>query len=430
MTLWLITFCVSVLFFIVAYVSNIGVLSDIPALFVFLVIISTFIHIFHRTRMIVAGPISSAFLAVLAMAIFFLCKQVIVSGDGGATLAVKILLYHFVFMAGLLVGYYDPSVPSSRAWIYALMIFFLPLLFFVLFALGRPPSAALSVFNRNSFAGFTLTASAVLIGFGTGRPLVSLPVYVAIVSFSLLINTTLGALLAFLLTVVLYIGPRSVLNPRVFLSVILLGVVGFGAFAYLLSNPEVLQSIAAIERLQFVFGNLSNLFRDYSGSWLDLDMATAVRFAPSSELDMSAIFRIIHWINILSTLAAEWPGAIWIGGGTDWIHQNQDRLTYRLAAHNEYVRLTAEQGLFNSLLIFAGLYAVAFSVRRSPLFIPLFATTVYLGSENLLNNFVATAMYFFMFGHTFAAERRRKLELATKTPTTMSDGHQSELRIQ
>lgn len=409
MTLWMNTFCVSFLLYILAYLGNLGVVSNIPTLFFICLIGMTSLHILKRTQMVVAGPIARVFVMVLLLAIFFIVKQVVMSGGEGASLALKILLYHLVFMTGLLLGCYSPLAPERRTLFYSTILFFVPLIFFVIFAQGRPPSSALSVFNRNSFAGFTLIASALLLGFGTGRPLVSLRVYFVIVSAALVINSTLGALLAFLLAVMIYTGMQGLLKRRVWAGASVAMLAVFGASVYLVRKPDALAGVVTFDRLRFVYGTFANIFANHTGSWLEIDMGTAVRFAPDGELDMSAIFRLLHWIDIIRTLVSEGPAVIWLGGGTDWIELNAHRFTYNLAAHNEYVRLAVEQGLLYTLLIFAGLYAAAYSIRRNPLSIPLLATTIFLGSENLLNNFVATSMYFFFFAHTFAVERHRRM---------------------
>ena len=135
-------------------------------------------------------------------------------------------------------------------------------------------------------------------------------------------------------------------------------------------------------------------------------MATAVRFAPSGDLDMSAIFRILHWIDIFSVLSEGGNSAMLLGGGTDWISENENRFTYRLAAHNEYVRILVEQGLILGISIIASIFAGIWSIRRSHFFIPLFSLTVYFASENLINDFATTSIFFFVLGHTIAFERR------------------------
>jgi hypothetical protein len=288
------------------------------------------------------------------------------------------------------------------------VLFFLPVLFFVLFAKGQPESEVVSVFNRNSFAGFTLSASALLLGFGTGRQLVSLPAYVAIVSAILVLNTTLGALLAFLLAVLIYVGPSALMSRKTIAGFIVLGAV---VSVIVVADPEFLHGIETFERLRFISGTFSNLYNFYSGSWTELDMATAVRLAPSGDLDMSAVFRILHWIDIVAKHASDGVGAVLFGSGTDWVEENKSRFTYTLAAHNEYIRLIVEQGLLHAALIFFGLYGAILMLRRSALFIPLFALTVFLASENLLNNFVTTALYFFSMGHAFAEARSRGAEV-------------------
>lgn len=410
MTLWLNTYCLSMLLFMLAYLATSGLLAAVPTLLVLAAIAVTFIRVLYRSRMVVAGPIAGIFSGVFLMLVFFLGKHLAIAGGTGIALAIKIASYHFVFMSGLLIGYSNPPVKKKRARFYAFMLFALPLLFFLLVAKGRPPSDALFVFNRNPFAAYTITSSTLLLGFATGRQLVPVGTYIALMIVVLILNSTLGALLSFLLATTIYVGPQALFDRRVLLGALTLALVGGGSVAYIAMNPDALSDVEAIERLRFVTGIYWNLFTRYTGSWLELDMATAVRFAPSGDLDMSAVFRILHWINILATRAADGPGALWIGGGTDWIEANKHRFVYRLAAHNEYIRMTAEQGLLHTIVIFGAIFAAVLSLRRGPLFLPMMGATVYLASENTFNDFVATTMFFLVLGHAVAAERRRQAD--------------------
>lgn len=410
MTLWLNTYCVSMPLFMLAYLANSGQLASLPTLFVLIAIVLTFARVLYRSRMIVAAPIAGIFATVFLMLIFFLGKHLVIAGGNGLALAIKIVSYHLVFLSGLLIGFYDPPAKAKRAALYAVVLFALPLLFFLLVAKGRPPSEALFVFNRNPFAAYTITSSALLLGFATGRPLAPVGMYIVVVTLALILNSTLGALLAFLLAVMIYVGPQALFDRRVLLGALTLALVGGGSLAYIALNPNAFSNVEAIERLRFVVGIFSNLFTGYSGSWLELDMATAVRFAPSDELDMSAVFRILHWLNILGTLTADGPGALWFGGGTDWIETNKHRFVYRLAAHNEYIRVITEQGLLHAVVSFGAIYAAVLSLRRGPLFLPMMAATIYLASENTFNDFVTTTMFFLILGSSVAVERCQRAE--------------------
>jgi|TARA_R100000501_G_C2630918_1_gene126641 hypothetical protein len=428
MKLWLNIFCASIGVFIVAYLSGLSILSDLPTALVLLALFLTLMKSVKDGKFLVGRSISGAVVITLFFALFFSTRNLLQWNPDGAALSIKIILYHLVFVAGLIVGHSRSSYSAAQAQTYAILVFFVPLLFFLLFAQGSPPSNALSVFNRNSFAGFTLAASALLIGFGSRKPIFSLTQYLIVISLSLIFNTTLGALLSFLLATLVYVGPKALIS-RYGLGVVVLAAVLISApIMLVVSNHQILQGVEVVERLRFVGGTFVNLFRGYTGSWLDLDMATAVRFAADGELDMSAVFRLLHWLNIVETLEARHPGAIWFGGGADWIERNQNMLVYPLAAHNEYVRLTVEQGLIYSIPIFVMLAVAAYCVRKNIIFIPILSSLIYFGSENLLNNFVSTAMFFFVFGHTFAAERQRRVVSKHLWRTTRSAPRGSTIR--
>ena len=397
--------------FMLAYLAESSLLAFVPAVLVLIATALTIIQVFFRCGMVLAGPIARIFLGVLLMLVFFLVKHLVIAGYTGVALAIKIAAYHTVFMSGLLLGYNYSPLKGKLAPVYAVMLWILPIMFFLLVAKGRPPSDALFVFNRNPFAAYTITSSALLLGFSTDRQLVRMGTYIVLVTAVLILNSTLGALLAFLLSVVMYIGPKTLLNHRARMSALSLVLI-FGGFVFYINiNPSAFSNIEAFERLSFVIGIFSNMLDQYHGSWLELDMATAVSFAPSNELDMSAIFRIIHWINILSVLVSDGSGALWIGGGTDWIDVNEHRFTYSLAAHNEYIRLIAEQGLLHTILIFGAIFAAIFSLRRSLLCLPLMGAAIFFASENTFNDFVSTAAFFLILGHSVGAERYRRVQI-------------------
>ena len=121
--------------------------------------------------------------------------------------------------------------------------------------------------------------------------------------------------------------------------VAVLGLIGVLIFAFSFSKLEFLGQFDAFSRLAFVFQNFINLYNGYSGSWLDIDMSSAVNFAPTGETHMSAMFRIVHWINIESVLFEGGWSTLLLGGGTDWIANSRQTFTFSLAVHNEYLRL-------------------------------------------------------------------------------------------
>lgn len=391
--------------FIAAYVSNIGALSNVPTLLIIGAITLTFLRIFSRTNLKVDRRIARPLLVTAALAGLFSIRQAFFTDTTGSALALKIFLYHATFLSGLLVGFYDEFPRRTRTLTYTVLLFFIPLAFFLIFAKGNPPRSDLFVFNRNPFAGYTISASAFLLGFGLQKQPLSIVGYILIVCAVLVANSTLGALLAFLLAVLIYLGPQIFLSTRLILSMIAISVfLGLPLALYLAYGGA--QEVEAFARLSFVAELFWNIYQYYNGSWLELDMATAVRFAPGGELDMSAAFRILHWIDILSALSKE--GNLLSGGGTDWINENKAQFVYPLAAHNEYVRILAEQGLVFGTLLIGTVWAGIWSLRRNLLFLPLAALTIYFGTENLMNDFATTCIFFFIFGHTVAASKRSR----------------------
>lgn len=408
MAIWLNFYVVSVLLLIIAYLSGNSLIANLPALLIVLAILLTFRRLRPRSGTGVADPIAGIFRTAFLLLVFFTFKHIIVAGESGIVLALKMMLYHLVFLAGLMIGYYDQPANERRTVFYAVTLFIIPLLFFLLLAKGLPRSDATYFFNRNTFAGFTILISPILLGFGTGRQLFSLKVYVAFVSVALILNGTLSAAIGFMVAVLIYLGSQSLFSKRFKIGAALLAAVVLLSITYIISNPGAFQNIEAIRRLRYMVALFSNIYTGFSGSWLQMDMATAVSFSPSGELDMSAAFRILHWINIFQTLLAEGVWTLLIGGGTDWIDANRHLFTYNLSAHSEVVRTIVEQGLLHAIVVFGGILVAFIKIRRSLLFIPLFAGGIYFVSESAFNDFFVTTLYFLLLGYAVAVESRRQ----------------------
>ena len=408
MTTWLNTYSASIVLFMLAYLAGIQLIGNLPALFIVLAVLITFGGMLYKTGMALDAAIARIFLFVLAMLAFFLVKHFAVGGFDHA-LAAKIALFHLVFMAGLMIGYYKRPGLARMAPFYTIVLLAVPLAFFLLFAKGRPPSEATFFFNRNTFAAFFIFISPLLLGFGSGRQLLSLRMYVLLVAIGLILISTMGAILAFVTAALLYFGLQAPFNKRIMRSAAVIGLAAIVGFTYVVLDPNAFQDVQAINRARFMVGLFSNIQAGYWGSWQQFDMATAVSFAPSGELDMSATFRFLHWADIFERIVLEGSSRLWTGGGTGWIEANQHLFLYNLTAHSEYVRTIAEQGLLHAIIIFGGIILIIFELRRNPLFIPLFAGLIFFSTESLFNDFVVTSVFFFVLGSSLALERRRRL---------------------
>ncbi len=111
--------------------------------------------------------------------------------------------------------------------------------------------------------------------------------------------------------------------------------------------------------------------------------------------DLSFIFRLKHWLNLLDIYV---NGSIfdWVFGfGTGSSVQMAD---IHLPPHNDYLRYLFECGIvaFTGFVLLIGL--IIFNCGRRWESVPFLAIIVYFFSENLIDNFVAMMVFYFCAG--------------------------------
>ncbi len=119
--------------------------------------------------------------------------------------------------------------------------------------------------------------------------------------------------------------------------------------------------------------------------------------------DLSLVFRLKHWLDLMQMLVASSPFE-WVFGfgiGSSVILSEAG-----LVPHNDYLRVLFEAGLV-AFLGFVSL--VALILRRSGAGwegVPILVVAIYFFSENLINNFPAMAVFFFAAGGLAARIRK------------------------
>ena len=412
MTGWLIGYSVSVMCFLLAYVLQQPTLADAPLALMFGLMLLTAVRWLSFNGLRIAPTIRLAFGVNMMLAAFLVAKHVFLSG-GELALLIKLMGYHLIFASGLLIGFYEPPAMRQVDVLGFVVLFILPMAFFVIFARGEPPNQIVTFFNRNAFAAYLMTASTFMLGLASARPLLGPFGAVGVLLACLVINTTLGALLAVVLATGFYVLPNILGWLRHQALLVFMGGLGLVSAVLILLLSESYQGLQVYYRIDFVYNTAINIWNGYSGPLVDLDLVTAVGYAADGDLDMSAFFRIIHWIDIVRT--AQDSGANLItGAGTDWIEQNLSAFVIPRAAHNDWLRFIIEQGFIVAITSITAVLVVIWNIRRSPMFVPLLAGALYFGTENLLNNFVATSFYFFVLAHVFARLRRVAWKSAQK----------------
>lgn len=111
--------------------------------------------------------------------------------------------------------------------------------------------------------------------------------------------------------------------------------------------------------------------------------------------DLSFLFRLKHWLNLYVIFAESSIVNILFGLGAGASVQYSDM---RLVPHNDYIRIMFEFG-FITFLGFVGLMScIVFSVKRGWLLVPLLVIVIYFFSENLINNYLAMALFYLSSG--------------------------------
>lgn len=114
--------------------------------------------------------------------------------------------------------------------------------------------------------------------------------------------------------------------------------------------------------------------------------------------DLSFIFRLKHWLDLLSIYVDSdfygWMFGFGIGSAAKMSFS-------QLVPHNDYLRILFEAG-FVAFFGFVGLVSyLLIKLRGCWSVIPLLAISFYFFTENLINNYVAMALFFYSAGVLF-----------------------------
>lgn len=229
--------------------------------------------------------------------------------------------------------------------------------------------------NRNNAAVYAVTVLAVVTVI-LGRPLRSL----VLVMVASMMFGTLGVLLAMVLALAL-----TVARPRELAVLALLIVAGGIGYAIWPEQRPFVRFTPVIDTVRYLIDGRIKL---HSTTYAELVLLLKTQ-------DLSFVFRLKHWVDLLSVWSAgdlyQWLFGFGVGSSV--------RLSeMRLVPHNDYLRLMFEFGLV-TLAAFMAMLALVFArLRRRWETVPLLAVAIYLFSENLINNYTAMAFFFFSAG--------------------------------
>lgn len=241
--------------------------------------------------------------------------------------------------------------------------------------------------NRNNAALYTvvlLSLYAVYMGAPLRHPAVYL---LAGASFA-----TLGVLFAVIVSLVILVT-----NKRNFIRSII-GMLFAGAIAVSLAQYE----IGVFARFKPVIGTLDLLFF----SSVDFRSVTYGQLVGMlNTTDLSLAFRIKHWLNIYD-IFVQGPYFHWFFGYG--IGASEIKTLDHIVPHNDYLRYLFEGGLVTFLGFVGILVAMVRHLGRRWETVPLLAIALYMISENLIDNFLAMAIFYYTAGVlTYRVANRR-----------------------
>lgn len=303
----------------------------------------------------------------------------------------KILLFPiFSLFGATFENYRVPAIWSriSTRVTFGLLIVF-PILAWAFQAVVRgvslDVSAEIGIFvNRNNAALYALTLMS-LYAVLSNRPISHpLPFIVVGVMFG-----TLGVLFAVMMGLVVSVG-----SWRTARTVLL----GFGALAGVV---VLLPDAPIVDRLQPVVDSLKLLVSGRVNLQV-VSYGDLVRILNTT--DLSFIFRLKHWWNLINLYADgqiyQWLFGLGIGSSVTMSDIG-------LVPHNDYLRILVECGLIAfSGFLFLLMHLIGAIGRRWEL-VPTIVVAFYFFSENLINNYLAMMIMFFCAGALATRTRNR-----------------------
>jgi hypothetical protein len=229
--------------------------------------------------------------------------------------------------------------------------------------------------NRNNAAVYAVTMLG-LFAVLWGQPLRSVFIYLGVgVMFG-----TLGVLLAVVIALAL-----TVARPRELLLLLLLLTAGITGYVLWPTFGPFARFTPVIDSLRLLSEGRINLH--------SVTFAQLVLMLKTS--DLSFIFRLKHWVDLMAVFSAgdiyNWLFGFGVGSSV--------RLSdMHLVPHNDYLRYLFEFGIV-TLAGFLGMIGlVLLRCGRRWETVPLLAVLIYLFSENLTTNFTAMAFFYFSAG--------------------------------
>lgn len=255
--------------------------------------------------------------------------------------------------------------------------------------------------NRNNAVAFTVISSWTLMLAGVSRTLIVVYLAATVLAFK-----TLGALAAVSIAFyLLYPGIFSV-TRNLLIAAVVSGI-------YLLFGDD----LEILSRASTAWRSLNSVLAESGGVWGLSHLDFADIYTASGTSDVSLIFRLKHWVNLL-TLYSDGPLLNQLFGFG--VGSSVDMTELKLVPHNDYLRFLFELGPGLFLCFVALNLLILKRTGRKFLAMPLVFIFIYFFSDNLVNNFLVMSFLYFTAGaisrntETFGGDSADQVENASR----------------
>lgn len=339
---------------------------------------------------------NNLFIFFVYLTTFILSSSIINIGDTSIVFSIKYFGLVIFFLTGYIINVKSTNDSYDIHYQKKVLIgiLLLPIIVYVVdvFLLAKSDSASIFL-NRNNAVLFGIITSYFLIVFFNDNKK-----YILFIVGNVILYKTLGALIAMIVTMsLIYIKTLTIKNfilfffyALFFVSILLYSInnLNIGIF------NRVEESIAGFKVL-FTLSSIEEMVNISYGQMASL----------SGSTDLSFLFRIKHWFNILS-----------IYFNADFIHilfgHGNDSIRYltsaELRAHNDYIRLLFEVGLLFWITFVSFNFYLLRLIGINITVVPFMIVLMYFFTENLIDNFLSMSLLYFMVG-LIVARKKRKL---------------------
>jgi hypothetical protein len=338
--------------------------------------------------------LNEGYVSTFALLIFgMLCSVIANFGETDVADYLKMLLSPLFFV----IGYFSLNLKEFSGSARRKLLFFTFVILVIpsLIAIGelmvwgakfKEEELSISIFaNRNNAALYALVLSILFVILKISRRWIIF--YLVAVSA---LFATLGVLAAVVLAmVIVQIRRRNIVYMTLYLM--LAAVISLVLMSTMPSLPIFERLLKLSEGLQYLYS---------SGQFGYLSQMS---YGELSEImgssDVSFLFRIMHWTELLDIYSNGSFGTMLFGHGVG----SSVRLTAAgLVPHNDYMRYLFECGFFAFMGFLILNLRIMKDVGSTYAAIPFMAIVIYFFSENLINNFLAMMLFYFFAGYVIA----------------------------